>query len=76
MADVKVPTDLWEDDNQAVITAWLVDDGATVNAGDLLAEIMVEKTQHEITAATAGTIRFTKQIDDVVNKGDVIATIT
>lgn len=75
MADIAVPTDLWEEDTQAVVTAWLVEDGATVNEGELLAEIMVEKAQYEITAAATGTVRITKQIDDVVNKGDVIGTI-
>ncbi|MGH8111611.1 MAG: lipoyl domain-containing protein [Rhodanobacteraceae bacterium] len=75
MADVTIPTDLWDEDKQAVITAWLVDDGATVKHGDLLAEIMVEKTQHEVTASAAGVIRIVQKMDAVVNKGDVIATI-
>ncbi|WP_435104119.1 lipoyl domain-containing protein [Arhodomonas sp. AD133] len=75
MSEIKVPTDLWEDDNEAVITSWLVDDGAEVAAGDLVAEIMVEKAQHEITAPASGTIRLGKEADEVVAKGDVIAVI-
>jgi hypothetical protein len=43
MADVVVPVDLWEDDKPAVITSWLARDGGEVRAGDLIAEIMVEK---------------------------------
>lgn len=75
MTDVTVPTDLWEEDNEAVITAWLVDDGATVREGALLAEIMVEKSQHEIVAPAAGVIRIRKEADAIVKKGDVVATI-
>lgn len=75
MTDITVPQDMWEDDSQAVVTAWLVDDGAQVQEGDLLAEIMVAKAQYEITAAAAGKVSISKQIDDVVSKGDVIGTI-
>jgi len=75
MTDITVPADLWEDDSQAVVTAWLVDEGAQVQAGDLLAEIMVAKAQYEITAAAAGKVRIGRQIDDVVSKGDVLGTI-
>ncbi len=75
MADVVVPSDLWEDDSQAVITTWLARDGADVRAGDLLAEIMVEKVQFEIRAPEAGRLTVLRGADDVVSKGDVIARI-
>lgn len=75
MVDVIIPADLWEDDSQAVVTAWLSDEGAQVNSGDLIAEIMVAKAQYEITAPAAGTLRILKQIDDIVSKGDVIGTV-
>ena len=73
--DIKIPNDLWEDDSEGVLTAWLFDDGATVNQGDVIAEVMTEKVQHELTAPTAGVLRIRVQIDDVVTKGAVIATI-
>jgi pyruvate/2-oxoglutarate dehydrogenase complex dihydrolipoamide acyltransferase (E2) component len=75
MADVVVPRDLWEDDKQAVITTWLARDGAQVRAGDLLAEIMVEKAQLEIRAAQAGRLTVLRKVDDVVSKGDAIARV-
>lgn len=75
MADVVVPSDLWENDTQAVITTWLARDGADVRAGDLLAEIMVEKAQFEIRASEAGRLTVLRVADDVVSKGDVIARI-
>ncbi len=73
--DVIIPVDLWEEDQEAALTAWLVSDGASVTEGMLIAEIMTAKIQHEIEAPTAGTIRLGRKVDDVVSKGDVIATI-
>ncbi|MGE0280576.1 MAG: biotin/lipoyl-containing protein [Rhizobiaceae bacterium] len=73
--DVTVPTDLWDGDQEAVITNWLASDGATVEGDALIAEIMVEKIQHEIRAPAAGVINLVKQVDDVIAKGDVIARI-
>ena len=37
---IVIADDLWEGDAEAVITAWLVSDGAEVAAGDLVAEVM------------------------------------
>ena len=73
--NVTVPTDLWDEDSQAVITSWLVTDGGAVSEGQLIAEIMVEKVQHEIRAPASGTIKLTKEAEAVVSKGDEIASI-
>jgi pyruvate/2-oxoglutarate dehydrogenase complex dihydrolipoamide acyltransferase (E2) component len=73
--DVTIPSDLWDGDQEAVITSWLASDGATVDADSLIAEIMVEKIQHEIRAPVDGVITLVKQVDDVIAKGDVIARI-
>lgn len=75
--EVKVPQDLWRDDSmEAVITNWLAGDGASVRKGALIAEIMVEKSQFEITAPADGVLTIVKQVDDIVRKGDVIGKIT
>lgn len=75
-ADVIVPTGLWEEDVEAVITTWLARDGATVGEGDLIAEIMVEKVQHEIRAPATGALSITKKADEIVTKGTVIGQIS
>ena len=72
---VTVPTNLWEEDSEAVITNWLVADGASVSEGQLIAEIMVEKVQHELRAPASGAISIGKQAEAVVAKGDEIASI-
>lgn len=72
---VTIPTDLWEEDSEAVITSWLVSDGGTVSEGQLIAEIMVEKVQHEVRAPASGKISIGQQAEAVVSKGAEIATI-
>lgn len=74
--EIVIPVDLWEEDTEAVITSWLASDGATVAKDALIAEIMTEKVQYEIEAPAAGTLNIAKQVDDIVNKGDVIGTIS
>ena len=44
--------------------------------GALIAEIMVEKSQFEVTAPADGVLKIDKQADDIVRKGDVIGQIT
>jgi len=73
--DIIIPSDLWEEDEETVITSWLVDDGASVDEGALLAEIMTAKVQYEIHAPASGTLRIKEEADAVVAKGAVIGAI-
>ena len=73
--DIVIPTDLWEEDEEAVITSWFIGDGATVEEGALIAEIMTAKVQYEIRAPASGTVRIVREADAVVSKGDVIGTV-
>ncbi|KUO57287.1 MAG: biotin attachment protein [Alphaproteobacteria bacterium BRH_c36] len=72
---VNIPTNLWEEDSEAVITSWLVSDGGTVTEGQLVAEIMVEKVQHEVRAPASGTITISQPAEAVVAKGAEIGSI-
>lgn len=74
--DIIIPEDLYDGDEESVITAWLASDGATVKEGALIAEIMTAKVQHEITAPASGTLSILHAQDDVVAKGSVIGRIT
>lgn len=71
-----VPMDLWEEDEEAVLTAWLVDNDSEVSTGQLVAEVMVEKIQYEIISTCDGIISIISKEDDVVNKGSVIAEVS
>ena len=72
---IVIPADLWEDDSEGVMTAWLFNSGDEVDEGDLLAEVMVEKAQYEIIAPAAGVLTIVKHEDEVVIKGAIIATL-
>ncbi len=73
--DIVIPSDLWEEDSETVITNWFLSDGADVTKGTLVAEIMTEKVQFEILAPADGTLKILAQVDDVVAKGAVIGSI-
>lgn len=73
--DIVIPTDLWEEDEETVITSWLVNDGASVQEGALIAEIMTAKVQYEIHAPASGTVKIIEEADAVVAKGAVIGTV-
>ena len=73
--DVIVPVDLWEEDSEAVITSWLASDGGDVTEGDVIAELMVEKIQYELVSPATGALKIIKDVDDVVEKEQLIATI-
>lgn len=76
MTDIIIPTDLWEEDEDAVITSWLVNDGAAVEEGALIAEIMTAKVQYEIHAPASGKVNIKEEADAVVPKGGVIGTVS
>lgn len=73
--DIVIPSDLWEEDEETVITGWLADDGAAVEEGALVAEIMTAKVQYEIRAPVSGTLRIKEETDAIVKKGAVIGTV-
>ncbi|MDE0841628.1 MAG: biotin/lipoyl-containing protein [Cellvibrionales bacterium] len=74
--DVKVPDDLWDDDSEGVITVWFANDGETINANELLLEIMTAKVQYEILAPTWGTVSIAVGVDTAVKKGTVVGHIS
>jgi len=71
-----VPIDLWEEDEEAVLTAWLVDNESKVSIGQLVAEVMVEKISYEVNSTCDGTITLISEEDDVVSKGSIIAEVS
>ncbi len=76
MTEVRVPLDLWaEDDKTGSIVVWLYPDGASVKEGDLIAEILVEKTTLELYAPAGGTLKIAVEPEIVIDKGQLVATI-
>lgn len=75
MVDIVIPPDLWDTDDEGVILTWIYVDGATVEKGRLITEMMVEKVQLELTAPATGRLRILAPPDTVVKKGQVIGRI-
>lgn len=75
MTDIQIEPDLWEEDVEGVITAWLFSDGETVSAGTVVAELMVEKIQHELASPVGGILRVLVEAEQPICKGDVVARV-
>ncbi len=75
MTDITVPGDLWDTEDEGVILTWIYASGATVEKGNVLAELMVEKAQLEIVAPASGKLTILAPADTVVRKGTVIGKI-
>lgn len=77
MTDVVIPEGL---DTQGLtefsIISWLYADGASVKEGDLICEIMAEKTNVEIDAPASGTLQILKVADEIVTVNEIIGRIT
>lgn len=41
----------------------------------MIAELMVQKIQYELEAPASGILKIIKDMDEIVAKGDLIATI-
>lgn len=62
-------------DAEGVLSTWFVADGDTVAAGQLLAEVQVDKVAAEVTAPAGGTVRLLVAEDDAVRQREPIARI-
>jgi pyruvate/2-oxoglutarate dehydrogenase complex dihydrolipoamide acyltransferase (E2) component len=57
MVAVRVPDEVWGDaEGEALLDHWLVSKGASVQAGQPLAEAVIIKTNVEVVAPVAGVV--------------------
>jgi pyruvate/2-oxoglutarate dehydrogenase complex dihydrolipoamide acyltransferase (E2) component len=65
------------DDPQAegIVGTWFVRDGQAVAAGQLIAEVQVEKVSQDVEAPVAGVVRLLVNEEQPVHQGDLIATL-
>ena len=76
MTNVIVPVDLWDEDIEGALSVWLVENGDVVSQGDVLCEVMVEKSTVEVISPAAGKITLLVKSETPVKKGGVIASIS
>lgn len=77
MTEIRVPEGLWDVATvpEGVVITWFFDDGAAVDAGAVVAEIMVEKTQYQIEAPASGRLQIQAPVDSAVVPGSVIGML-
>ncbi|MHC0053556.1 lipoyl domain-containing protein [Actibacterium sp. D379-3] len=77
MTDILIPAGLWDVDvtPDGIVANWFFADGAQVAKGDVVAEIMVEKSTFDIEAPTDGILRRSIAKDGVVRPGVVIGIV-
>lgn len=72
--EVLMPVITAEGDD-GVVTAWLVDEGAAVTEGALIAEVQAEKVAADVHAPTAGIVEGRVAINEPVPQGSPICRI-
>jgi pyruvate/2-oxoglutarate dehydrogenase complex dihydrolipoamide acyltransferase (E2) component len=61
--------------NDAVLSQWLIDDGAQVAAGQPLYSIESDKSVQEIESPASGTLRILAAVGETYAVGTVLAEI-
>ncbi len=75
MTDVTIPTGLWNEGDEAAISAWLYSNGDSVAENAVLAEIMVEKSSFELLSPAAGRLTILVAAEEAVRPGQLAARI-
>jgi pyruvate/2-oxoglutarate dehydrogenase complex dihydrolipoamide acyltransferase (E2) component len=74
--DVRFPAMSKDDpDAEGIVGTWFVRDGQAVKAGQVIAEVQVEKVSQDVEAEVDGVIRLLVAEEEPVRQGAVIATI-
>jgi pyruvate/2-oxoglutarate dehydrogenase complex dihydrolipoamide acyltransferase (E2) component len=75
MTDVSIPEEIVGEGAEGAISLWLFQDGETVAAGDVLAEVMNEKAAAELVAPASGRLTILVPPETPVRKGQIVARI-
>lgn len=78
MTDVD-PAAVWPEDaddvEEAVVANWFVRDGATVDEGETVAEIQIEKVSVDVPAPASGTVEVLIGENEEFARGDAIGRV-
>jgi pyruvate/2-oxoglutarate dehydrogenase complex dihydrolipoamide acyltransferase (E2) component len=75
MTDVQIPAEIVEEGAEGAISVWLMREGESVSAGDVLAEVMNEKAAAELIAPASGRLTILVPAEVPVRTGQVVARI-
>ncbi len=74
--EVRFPTMSNDDPGaEGIVGTWFVHEGQVVAAGQIIAEVQVEKVSQDVDAPTAGVVSLLVREEQPVHQGDLIATI-
>jgi pyruvate/2-oxoglutarate dehydrogenase complex dihydrolipoamide acyltransferase (E2) component len=77
MTDVLLPIlALERPEADGVVATWFVNDGQVATAGQLLAEIQVDKVSQEVPAPVDGVVHLLAAEGDALPQGSAIARIS
>ena len=62
-------------DAEGVLVSWYVDEGGSVTADQVVAEVQVDKVSAEVVAPAAGVLHRLVEEEATVHQGDPIARI-
>lgn len=71
---IQVPADFSTDD-EVELVLWLVEDGARVELGDVVAELATAKAEVEVESPAHGVVRRAAAPGDLVQPGGVIGVV-
>lgn len=74
--DVLLTKEVIGEEEEADLAEWLVADGGAVTEGQVIAQFETAKLLADLKAPGAGTLTHTVSEGDLVNLGDVVATIS
>ena len=75
MIELRVPLGLLGTSESGSIILWLYKDGDLVKQGDVVAELLVEKTTIEIESPKNGVLNIKMETEVPVSEGDLLAVI-
>jgi pyruvate/2-oxoglutarate dehydrogenase complex dihydrolipoamide acyltransferase (E2) component len=75
MIELRVPLGLLGTSESGSIILWLYKDGDLVKQGDVVAELLVEKTTIEIESPKNGVLNIKMETEIPVSEGDLLAVI-
>ena len=77
MLNIKVDQALWASSMlpEGVVERWFIANGATISAGERIAEVRIEDAQHEIIAPAGGRATIVAAVNAVIEPGSTLATL-
>lgn len=73
--DIVVPREMWGETLEGVVVTWLYKDGATVSAGQPIAEVLLDKAQVEVVAPASGKLEILAAPETVIGRDHAIGRI-